>query len=531
MASRNLFVLSPVAVVVALLTLLAAFIVYLKVSLLHMPLEPGAASDVWTVEARIDFVAPNGATRVNFRLPDQSPGFTYLDESFVSRGFGLNLTEDPREAVWTIRRGEGDPLALFYRLQVYPEDPNALVTADRRVPPNPQVPDYPEPLASAIDDVLTRAREESADIFTFANRLMTLLTDTTDENVKVIRDARPPDEWVPLLTEILAGARITSRVVYGVSLRDDFVNRPLLTWIEINNGQSWRGFNPQTGEMGYPDAFFPWTRGLQPILSSNDLVRDLVVNFSVQRQSVAQEELAQQVESTLLTGLTNFTLYSLPIPSQEVYKILLMVPLGALVIAFMRVVVGVPTFGTFTPVLIALAFRETQLSWGITLFALILFAGFLCRVALANLRLLLVPRLACMLIIVIGLMVMMSLLSQRLGFTQGLSVALFPMVILTMTIERMSIVWEERGSVETVKETIGTLLVSISGYYVMNHPLLMHLMFNFPELLLVVLAVCMLFGSYTGYRLSEVLRFKDLAAKAGSQGKGGGTTDGKEEKV
>lgn len=516
MASRNLFVLSPVAVLVVLLTALAAFIVYLKISLLHMPLEPGASSDVWTIEARIDFTAPTGPTRVNFRLPEPAPGFTYLDESFVSRGFGLNITEEPREAVWTVRRGERQQLALFYRLQVFPETQSAT-PADRRAPPSPEVPFYPEPLASAIDDVLARAREESADVFTFANRLMTILTDTTDENVKVIRDSRPPAEWVPLLTEILAGARITSRVVYGISLRDDFIERPLITWIEVNNGQTWRGFDPETGAIGYPDNFFPWTRGLQPILQSNDTVRDLRVNFSVQRQSVAQEELAQQVESTLLTGLTNFTLYSLPIPSQEVYKVLLMVPLGALVIAFMRVVVGVPTFGTFTPILIALAFRETQLGWGITLFMLILGAGFLCRVALANLRLLLVPRLACMLIIVIGLMVIVSLLSQRLGFTQGLSIALFPMVILTMTIERMSIVWEERGSVETVKETIGSLVVAISGYYVMNHPLLMHLMFNFPELLLVVLAVCMLFGSYTGYRVSEVLRFKDLAKPKGEK--------------
>jgi hypothetical protein len=510
MASRNLFVLSPVAVLVVLLTALAAFIVYLKVSLLHMPLEPGEVSDVWTVEARIDFTAPTGPTRVNFRLPDSEPGFTYLDESFVSRGFGLNVTEEPREAVWTVRRGERASLALFYRLQVYPENPG-VAPVDRRVPPNPQVPYYPEPLASAIDDVLTRAREESADIFTFANRLITILNDTSDENVKVIRDSRPADQWVPLLTEILAGARITSRVVYGISLRDDFIDRSLITWIEVNNNNVWRGFNPETGEMGYPDAFFPWMRGIQPIVQSNELVRDLDVNFSVSRLSVAQEELSQQVESTLATGLTNFTLYSLPIPSQEVYKVLLMVPLGALVIAFMRVVIGVPTFGTFTPILIALAFRETQLGWGITLFMLILGAGFLCRVALANLRLLLVPRLACMLIIVIGLMVIMSLLSQRLGFTQGLSIALFPMVILTMTIERMSIVWEERGSVETVKETLGSLFVAVSGYYVMTHPQLIHLMFNFPELLLVVLAVCMLFGSYTGYRLSEVLRFKDLA--------------------
>ena len=79
MASRNLFVLSPVVVVVALLTALAAIIVYLKVSFLHMPLEPGEASDVWTVEARIDFMAPTVPTRVNFRLPDCTPGFTYVD--------------------------------------------------------------------------------------------------------------------------------------------------------------------------------------------------------------------------------------------------------------------------------------------------------------------------------------------------------------------------------------------------------------------------------------------------------------------
>jgi hypothetical protein len=173
--------------------------------------------------------------------------------------------------------------------------------------------------------------------------------------------------------------------------------------------------------------------------------------------------------------------------------------------------IGIPTFGTFTPILISLAFRETQLGWGLSLFLMILFTGWLVRIALANLRLLLVPRLACMLVVVIALMVIMSLLSQRLGFTQGLSIALFPMVILTMTIERMSIVWEEFGTRETIKETLGTLIVAMSGYWVMNHPQLVHLMFNFPELLLVILTLCIAIGSYSGYRLSEVLRFKDLA--------------------
>lgn len=512
MPSRVSFSLSPVTVLVLALIALAAFIVSMKVSYLHMPLVPGEESDVWTVEARIDFTGRNGPARVTFTLPQEDPGFTIVDENFVSRSFGLTLDSSGpvREAVWTLRRSQGEQ-ALFYRAQVYPEKAGGDRDADRQQSPDfPAVPEYPEPLASAIDDVLSRARDESADIFTFANRLLTILNDRNDENVKVIRSSRPASEWVPLITEILAGARIPSRIVYGISLSPGFIEQPLITWIEVNNGTRWRGFNPESGERGYPDNFYPWVKGQRDIVDV-DGVRNLNVNFSATRTSIAQVELAQQVESTLMTGLLNFTLFSLPLATQEVYKVLLMVPLGALVIAFMRVVVGVPTFGTFTPILIALAFRETQLGWGVTLFLMILLTGFLVRVALANLRLLLVPRLAAMLIVVIGLMVMMSLLSVRLGFVQGLSIALFPMVILTMTIERMSIVWEERGSGETLKETLGSLLVAISGYFVMTNPHLMHLMFNFPELLLVVLATCVLFGTYSGYRLSEVLRFKDLA--------------------
>ncbi|MFC2074619.1 7TM domain-containing protein, partial [Campylobacterota bacterium] len=37
-----------------------------------------------------------------------------------------------------------------------------------------------------------------------------------------------------------------------------------------------------------------------------------------------------------------------------------------------------------------------------------------------------------------------------------------------------------------------------------------YLTFNFPELLLVVLAIIILIGRYTGYRLSELIRFSPL---------------------
>jgi hypothetical protein len=96
----------------------------------------------------------------------------------------------------------------------------------------------------------------------------------------------------------------------------------------------------------------------------------------------------------------------------------------------------------------------------------------------------------------------------------GLSVGLFPMVILTMTIERMSIVWEERGPTEAIQQGLGSLLVAALCFSVMDLEILKHLFFVFPELLLWLLAITLLLGRYSGYRLLELLRFKTLAGTA-----------------
>ncbi|HLF98739.1 MAG TPA: 7TM domain-containing protein, partial [Methylococcaceae bacterium] len=122
--------------------------------------------------------------------------------------------------------------------------------------------------------------------------------------------------------------------------------------------------------------------------------------------------------------LLESSLFSLPPHTQNVYRVLLTVPLGALLIVLIRNVVGFRTFGTFMPVLIALAFRETGLVWGVGLFVLILALGLAVRFYLETLQLLLVPRLAAVLICVVLLMALLSVAGQRLGLYQGLAVAL-----------------------------------------------------------------------------------------------------------
>jgi hypothetical protein len=107
-------------------------------------------------------------------------------------------------------------------------------------------------------------------------------------------------------------------------------------------------------------------------------------------------------------------------------------------------------------------------------------------------------------------MLIISLASHKMGLETGLSVALFPMVIIAMTIERMSVVWEERGAVDALRAGLGSLMVAVTAYIFMGMSWLEHLIFTFPELLLVILSLVLLAGRYTGYRLLELNRFRAL---------------------
>jgi hypothetical protein len=166
------------------------------------------------------------------------------------------------------------------------------------------------------------------------------------------------------------------------------------------------------------------------------------------------------------------------------------------------------------PVLVALAFRETQLLWGTVLFAFIITMGLLVRRALERMKLLLVPRIAVMLTVVVFILALSSLAAYGAGLERALSVALFPIVILTMMIERMSIVWEESGARDALQQALGSFTVAALAYLVFRIELVQHLSFVFPELLLVVLAAMLLLGRYTGYRLFEYYRFRTLVQDA-----------------
>jgi hypothetical protein len=477
---------------------------------LGYPVRATETVDTWTVEARLTFDPTGAAAKATLLLPKDPPGFTMLDENFISRGYGL-ATEDlgnQRQAIWTTRRPSG-PQALYYRASVVRSMEPDLAQG---VPALPTEAQYEEPYRSAILAVLDEVRARSADILSFSVALVRELNHRQPSNnvsVLLSREAGA-EERARLAVSMLAGARIPARLSWGIPLVDGARDLQPRVWLEVNNGERWIAIDPSTAATGYPQDVLVWWRG---DTSPFELTRGRSGN--VQFSALKSVEKALQT-AALRSGIEHsrlaaISLLDLPVQTQNLYRILLLVPLGALLIVFLRNVIGVQTFGTFMPVLIALSFRETQLVSGLVLFTVIVVLGLLIRFYLERLKLLLVPRLAAVVITVILLMALVSIASHRMDLEVGLSVALFPMVILAMTIERMSIIWEELGASDAIKQGVGSLAVAAVCYLLMFHPQIEHLVFVFPELLLIVLGVNLLLGRYTGYRLTELMRFRDLS--------------------
>ena len=92
---------------------------------------------------------------------------------------------------------------------------------------------------------------------------------------------------------------------------------------------------------------------------------------------------------------------------------------------------------------------------------------------------------------------------------------LFPIVILAMLIERISVTTLEEGLETTQKLFLGSLALASLAYPVFQSESLGELFFGFPELIFCVMALLVLIGGYRGYRLSEIWRFRSLLREAG----------------
>ncbi|SEG75366.1 inactive transglutaminase family protein [Marinobacterium lutimaris] len=496
---------TPFYIATLMLILLGIALAVLRNQSMGVPWLPGVQQPVWLVEARIDYQAWGEPVTVSLNVPDNAPGFATLSEQAASPGYGFAITEHKgdRRAEWTIREADG-PQTLYFKTRLIPADSAPSPVASTKTPVPTQI-FLEEPRATAALTLIDEAGSRSSTPTSLARELIALLNSPKpDQNTQLLLS---DTSKIDTLYQLLNYANTPARIAEGLVLEDARRAQTLQPYLQIFDSGTWVTFNPRTGEQGVPSNTLLWRQQSGSLLDVTG-GSDSQVHFSMLRQTIpALQVVRAEADSNNLGALS---LYQLPVEQQSMFRMLLLLPFGALVVCLMRIIVGIKTSGTFMPVLIAVAFVQTSLLPGIAAFISVVTLGLLMRGYLSSLNLLLVSRISTLIVLVIFITVGISVIGYQMGFATGMTVTFFPMIILAWTIERVSILWEEEGAHEVLVQGGGSLLVAVIAYLVMSSPLAEHLSFNFPELHLVVLGAILLLGQYTGYKLTELRRFSPV---------------------
>lgn len=201
------------------------------------------------------------------------------------------------------------------------------------------------------------------------------------------------------------------------------------------------------------------------------------------------------------------------VPANTLILILLF-PLIASVVVFARHIIGLKSFGIFTPALLSVAFLSTGLVIGIFLFSFIIFISSLARYLLKKVKIQYMPRMAIFMWTVSMSIFFVLMASPMLGREELITIGIFPILILILLNEDYLDLQITRNFSQAMATTFETLVVAIVCYFLMNWELLQRSVLLYPEIFnIFLLGVIALIERYDGLRLLEIWRFRNILEK------------------
>ena len=312
-----------------------------------------------------------------------------------------------------------------------------------------------------------------------------------------------------LFIALLRNAHIPARIKGGLILQETN-KRTSHAWAEVFINGGWVPFDTLNGHFGYlPANYLELYEGDYALIThSSGMTLDYTysidekVNIPFLNLSASQ---FGEISPISLWGLVDNNTISI-----HALVLLLMLPLGGLLVAFLRNVVGLRTFGVFLPVLIAFSLVETGFITGISLFVfLILLVGLISK-PFQHFGLLHTPKLVISLTLMVLIMIFGSYIGLKYNMLWLTSLTVFPTIILTVSAERFSTLIAEDGFEKATGTLFQTLIAVSFCYLMLSSQYMSYVIMLFPEILFVIIVIALLLGRYIGLRWTELLRFKPL---------------------
>jgi hypothetical protein len=190
--------------------------------------------------------------------------------------------------------------------------------------------------------------------------------------------------------------------------------------------------------------------------------------------------------------------------------LLLALPFIATLIAAFRQLVGIKSFGIYSPLVLTFAFWATELKYGLVIFLIIFTTGTLARYLLKKVRLLYMPRMAIVLTLIsIAVLALITVGGhfRRYGLS---STSILPILIMIVLIEKFISAQVEKGFRTAAFLSLETLCISMAGFFVLRWEAFQWFVLEYPYYVIGLLALDVLLGRWSGLRLSEYFRFRNV---------------------
>lgn len=302
---------------------------------------------------------------------------------------------------------------------------------------------------------------------------------------------------------------IPARLVGGVILNNGH-KRTSHQWVEVYAQNHWVPIDPTNGHFAtLPANYLQLYIGDQALFTHTSNINfDYIFDIRKEYLSSALfrfDEGVQTISTVNAAQLLAFTGLN-----EKTIGIFLLFPFCTLTIAFLRNIIGFKSFGTFMPMLVAAACVFTGLLAGLLTFSGVVLFAFAGHTYFDRHNLLKIPRLAAIITLCTGLFIVsLWLLGGKSSMQFGM-LALFPVIVISFLAERIHQMAADHDWQELVASALGVIVCTSACYLAFSSVLLQSLFALMPELLLLVLALQIYIGRWSGMRFSEYIRFRHI---------------------
>jgi hypothetical protein len=209
----------------------------------------------------------------------------------------------------------------------------------------------------------------------------------------------------------------------------------------------------------------------------------------------------------LLSVLTTAMLFH-GVPGETII-LLLMLPVIATILAFLKQVVGMTTFGLYTPSIVALSFLALGWKLGVLFLLFIIAVGYGAREVMRRWRLLYIPKVAVIITIVSMALLLLTGISALydIRFSRD---TIFVLLIMSTLAESFLQLKTEEGWRSALLGIAETIVASLICVVIVSWPPLQSVVLAYPELVFLTLVINVALGRFTGLRLVEYFRFREV---------------------